>query len=557
MGISFRGAKRLLTTGRYFLLVVMLFVASVVSNVSVPDSAQAAVGSVTTYTRPTPDSTLNDITVGSDGNIWYTATGPTINRRIGKMTTTGSFTEYPNQPTGIKGIGRLTAGSDGNIWYAASLPSGSTLVPHIIKMSTSGVVLGQYPIPSGQFAQHLTLGPDGNVWFTMNGSYKIGKIDTSGTVTEYLGVAGINTLTSIVAGPDGNLWFTSGATGTTIGNSIGKITTSGTYTVYPLSTYNAYPIGITVGSDGNLWFTETGARKTGKITTSGTITEHSIAMTTPGDMAAGSDGALWFRSTSIAGIGVSRMTTSGTVTEYIIPNSYPQRLITGPDGAIWYMDWQSGKIGRVATELTSQTISFTSTAPTDAAIDGPTYTPAASATSSLPVDITVDASSSSVCAIDGLGAVSFQGAGTCVLNANQAGDADYNPAPQVQQSFTVKPVNADTSVNLSCPATVSVSSTVTCTITVTNDGPAAAEATTLTAMFPGSLTGATVSGDATISGQTVTWSTPSLASEDSATFTFNATASTAGRLYINAALLQASPDPDSSNNIAGATIKAS
>src|SRR5262249_60669754 len=33
--------------------------------------------------------------------------------------------------------------------------------------------------------------------------------------------------------------------------------------------------------------------------------------------------------------------------------------------------------------------------------------------------------------------VSFIGAGTCVIDANQAGNANYNVAPQVQQSFAV------------------------------------------------------------------------------------------------------------------------
>ena len=33
--------------------------------------------------------------------------------------------------------------------------------------------------------------------------------------------------------------------------------------------------------------------------------------------------------------------------------------------------------------------------------------------------------------------MSFIGVGTCVIDANQAGDANYNAAPQVQQSFAV------------------------------------------------------------------------------------------------------------------------
>ena len=84
----------------------------------------------------------------------------------------------------------------------------------------------------------------------------------------------------------------------------------------------------------------------------------------------------------------------------------------------------------------NQTISFTSTAPGAATVGGATYTPTATATSGLAVTITVDASSSSGL-LHQRRLVSFQATGTCVLDANQAGNATYNAAPQVQQTFTV------------------------------------------------------------------------------------------------------------------------
>jgi hypothetical protein len=90
----------------------------------------------------------------------------------------------------------------------------------------------------------------------------------------------------------------------------------------------------------------------------------------------------------------------------------------------------------VVVEKLAQVITFTSIAPFSATVGGTPYTPTASATSSLPVTITVDAVSSSVCSISG-GVVSFIGIGTCVLNANQGGNAYYAAAPQIQQSFTV------------------------------------------------------------------------------------------------------------------------
>ncbi len=55
----------------------------------------------------------------------------------------------------------------------------------------------------------------------------------------------------------------------------------------------------------------------------------------------------------------------------------------------------------VATDTRStQTISFTSTAPTDAEVGGATYPPTATATSGLPVDFTIDPTASSVCTIN-------------------------------------------------------------------------------------------------------------------------------------------------------------
>ena len=84
----------------------------------------------------------------------------------------------------------------------------------------------------------------------------------------------------------------------------------------------------------------------------------------------------------------------------------------------------------------SQTINFTSSAPTAAVVSGAGYSPSATATGGGTVSFTIDAASSSVCAITS-GSVTFQSAGTCKVLANQAGDTNWNPATQVSQSFTV------------------------------------------------------------------------------------------------------------------------
>ena len=85
--------------------------------------------------------------------------------------------------------------------------------------------------------------------------------------------------------------------------------------------------------------------------------------------------------------------------------------------------------------LLTQTISFTSTPPASAVVGGPTYTVSATASSGLAVTFTIDSASAGVCALSG-SAVWMIGAGTCTINANQAGNGTYQAA-QVQQSFSV------------------------------------------------------------------------------------------------------------------------
>jgi YD repeat-containing protein len=96
------------------------------------------------------------------------------------------------------------------------------------------------------------------VWFTASNEYSepIGKITTSGAITEYEPQAGWPE--AIAAGPEGDLWFTSG-------NHVGRlIPSSGATSIYPGAYYGGeyqeqhleYPLtDIALGPDGNLWLT--------------------------------------------------------------------------------------------------------------------------------------------------------------------------------------------------------------------------------------------------------------------------------------------------------------
>src|SRR5437016_502860 len=82
----------------------------------------------------------------------------------------------------------------------------------------------------------------------------------------------------------------------------------------------------------------------------------------------------------------------------------------------------------------SQTIAFTSTAPSNAVYNGPTYPVAATASSGLAV--TFGSSTPAACMVSG-STVSFVGVATCTVTANQAGNANYAAAAQATQTFPV------------------------------------------------------------------------------------------------------------------------
>ena len=154
---------------------------------------------------------------------------------------------------------------------------------------------------------------------------------------------------NIVTGPDGAMWFTEDGIVNGGSGAIGRITTSGGVTEYVLPTPAGASSGagdIAVGSDGNLWFTwatqtspdlASVSRSIGRITPAGAIMEFPVSSGygwPPGGIAAGPDGNLWF--TTGAANTVGSISTSGAVVQYPVPtaNSFPIDVVAGPDGNI-------------------------------------------------------------------------------------------------------------------------------------------------------------------------------------------------------------------------------
>jgi hypothetical protein len=107
--------------------------------------------------------------------------------------------------------------------------------------------------------------------------------------------------------------------------------------------------------------------------------------------------------------------------------------------------WRTWSTTSNATEATianplTQSIKFTSSAPSKARAGESTYKVTATATSGLPVSLAVAPSSASICSLSGAtsgSTVTTAALGTCTIDANQEGNESYEAATQVQQSFTV------------------------------------------------------------------------------------------------------------------------
>jgi virginiamycin B lyase len=214
-----------------------------------------------------------------------------------------------------------------------------------LALPASAAAIDEFPVPNGGNPGGITAGPDGALWFTQETSGEIGRITTTGVVTNEFAVTspttGVAALDQIVAGPDGRLWFTMPRD-----HAIGAITTAGGFTPYALPT-TVQPEGITVGPDGNLWFTDF-FNQVGRITPDGVANLYIPTGAGPSDITTGPDGALWFTEAGSNSIG--RVTTGGAPLGVIpvpTPGSEPSGITYVPGSGLWFTESAANQIGHI------------------------------------------------------------------------------------------------------------------------------------------------------------------------------------------------------------------
>ncbi len=208
----------------------------------------------------------------------------------------------------------------------------------------------------------ITRGPGNDLWFTEYYANRIGRITSTGKITQFrLPKSGCCPL-SITMGPDGNLWFTENGNWGSYGTSdyIGRITPTGQTTLYPLpnnQNQDLYPWGITTGPDGNLWFTvymnyveEDWTDYIGMISpgAGSKVTLYPLpnGFSHPFYITSGPDGDLWFAEGGNSTHGIGKINPyTHMITEYPVGTSKPVGIAIGPGSDIWFTDF-AGSIDR-------------------------------------------------------------------------------------------------------------------------------------------------------------------------------------------------------------------
>jgi virginiamycin B lyase len=120
------------------------------------------------YSVPTANSLPYGITVGSDGNLWFTESA---GNKIGRLTPGGTITEF-SVPTASSAPHGITAGPDGMLWFTEN--SGNK----IASLNPSTGAITEFSVPTANSGpEGITTGPNGSIWFTENSASKIGTLD--------------------------------------------------------------------------------------------------------------------------------------------------------------------------------------------------------------------------------------------------------------------------------------------------------------------------------------------------------------------------------------------
>jgi virginiamycin B lyase len=243
----------------------------------------------------------------------------------------------------------ITMGADGNFWFTLSNSS------EVARITPRGKI-SYFVTPTSSNPAFITLGPDGNIWFAEGSTGKIASVTPAGVIKEYqFSFFGVSV--GITAGSDGNIWFTDQTDHAVWRYDL----SSGIFTEFRLPTQNSFPGDITTGADGNMWFTEQAVDKFGRITPSGVITEFT-GVDSPGSITRGPDGNIWIASAFTPEI--ARVTPTIQITLFPTPNQ-PFIIRPGNQNNLLFTEFSANKIASITIDgVVTESAEFPGSSPT-------------------------------------------------------------------------------------------------------------------------------------------------------------------------------------------------
>jgi virginiamycin B lyase len=151
---------------------------------------------------PPPNSDLWSITSGDDGTLWLT---DKRQNAIVSISVDGMIAGSWSVPTTDALLGDITQGPDKNLWF---LEGGAHKLGTIVQSGVYRGKIAEYPLPAGGIPGSLVAGPDGALWITLYDTKQLIRSTTSGEITDvYPLLDDWKYPGALVVGPDDNLWF--------------------------------------------------------------------------------------------------------------------------------------------------------------------------------------------------------------------------------------------------------------------------------------------------------------------------------------------------------------
>jgi len=210
---------------------------------------------------PIADQPYGGLSLGTDGNVWYTAT-----KHVGKVTPSGTVTPYAVTPAHAHGksyvpysYGGIAQDAAGRVWFGVRELDGPSYVG---SLDPATGITKLYPAGACNPGGGFVLGPDGAIWFQCTGA-SLARVASGSPIVAYPMPAGLypDWAQGLAFDSHGRLW-----TGAEIVQS--GIVVGGSFVEFDLATHRfrrhdfpttqSWPNAIAFSRDGSLWATTLG-----------------------------------------------------------------------------------------------------------------------------------------------------------------------------------------------------------------------------------------------------------------------------------------------------------